>query len=80
MNIPKITLDDLQSDAHHLYHLLDATIDLLMEMPFERHGVRDHQIDRIAALAWIARDEAERIAGAIDANYRHLKGGQRLPA
>lgn len=76
MSTSKITLDDLQSDTHHLYHLLDATMDLLMEMPFERDGVRDHQLDRIAALAWIARDEAERIATSIDANYWHFRCGR----
>lgn len=80
MSIPKITLDDLQSDTHHLYHLLDATIDLLMEMPFERGGTRDHQLDRIAALAWIARDEVQRIATSIDANYSHLRNGPQLTA
>lgn len=74
MRTSNITLDDLQSDTHHLYHLIDATIDLLMEMPFERDGARDHQLDRIAALAWIARDEAKRIATSIDDNYFGLKG------
>ncbi|KQT04134.1 hypothetical protein [Rhizobium sp. Leaf386] len=68
-------LNTVQSDVWHLYHLLDATMDLLMEMPYEREGKRDVDLDRIAALAWIARDRAQHIALDIDNNFHSIERG-----
>ncbi|MGB3831199.1 MAG: hypothetical protein WA975_04965 [Mesorhizobium sp.] len=69
-----VTLDTVQGDVWHLFHLLDAIIDLLLEMDYERDGKRDHALDRIAALTWIARDEASFIGNSIDDNFHEIEG------
>lgn len=43
------TLEDLESDLRHLYHLLDTLCD-------QQFGVMDRE--RCDALLWIARDRA----------------------
>lgn len=55
------TAADVESDAAHLYHLLDVAVNLLQEVPFERDGRRDVQLAQINSLLWIARDSADRI-------------------
>lgn len=60
----KPRIDDIQSDAHHLYELLDVVTSKLCEAD------EDQQKEQIMALAWIARDVAERLAGDLD---RHVE-------
>ena len=69
-----VTLDTVQSDVWHLYYLLDTVVDLLMEMEYVRDGKRDIQLDRTAALAWIARDKAHHIGRSIDENFNAIRG------
>jgi hypothetical protein len=69
-----VTLDTVQGDIWHLFHLLDTVVDLLLEMPYERNGKRDHGLDKIASLTWIARDEAAFIGNSIDDNFDEIKG------
>lgn len=71
------TLDAVQSDVHHLYHLLDVAVEKLLDMPFERDGKRDVALDQFAALLWIARDRAEFIGKYIDENYCVLRGWKK---
>lgn len=70
-----VTLDTVQGDVWHLFHLLDSVIDLLLEMPYERNGERDHALDRVSALTWIARDEAAHIGNSIDNNFQAIRFG-----
>jgi hypothetical protein len=54
------TLDDLQSDVGHLYHLLEITVSGLC-------GNLDYcDSQRAAAVAWVARDLAETIKQKLD--------------
>lgn len=61
------SFDDIQSDIWHLYHLLDALTEHMVEMPHVRDGARDGDMDRASALAWIARDITKRLANDVDA-------------
>lgn len=80
------SLDDLQIDIGDLSRLLGTTYGVIHEMPFEREGKRDHELDQVAALLRIARDFAERISKATDTHYhqirqpRRMTGGERLSA
>lgn len=55
------TLDDLDIDFGDLRGLLDATYDILHEMPYERDGRRDEKLDRVATLIRIALQFSEQI-------------------
>lgn len=72
----QVTLDTVHSDVWHLYYLLDAVMSDLMDMEYVRDGKRDVALDRVAALSWIARDQAERIGNAIGGNYHQIKIGE----
>lgn len=72
-----IDLNTVQSDVWHLFHLIAATVDCLMEMTYERDGKRDRELDRVAALSWIARDFAEAIGKTIDNNFHAIERGRQ---
>ncbi|HWL04236.1 MAG TPA: hypothetical protein VNQ99_04785 [Xanthobacteraceae bacterium] len=67
MSTIKHQADEIESDIWHLYHLLDTSIDLLMN---ENNPVR------LAALLWIARDRAESIGANLAALTVGLSGDQ----
>lgn len=56
------TLDDIQSDTWHLYHLLDTIVELQIDLD----GTEKSSRDRVESLSWIARDIARRLAGDTD--------------
>lgn len=60
------TLDDLDIDFGDLRKLLDATYDILHEMPYERDGRRDKELDRVASLVRIAQQFYEQIERNLD--------------
>ena len=60
------TLDDLDIDFGDLRMLLDATYGILHEMPYERDGRRDEELDRVAALIRIAQQFSEQIERNLD--------------
>lgn len=60
------TLDDLDIDFGDLRRLLEATYDILHEMPYERDGRRDKELDRVAALVRIAQQFSEQIERNLD--------------
>jgi hypothetical protein len=62
-------LHDLHSDVHHLHELLGAIKDILDEMPYERNGKRDVELDRVSALSWIATDRCHQLANLIEGHY-----------
>ncbi|PST19745.1 hypothetical protein C7U61_14745 [Rhizobium sp. JAB6] len=71
------TLDDIQSDVIHLGHLIDETMNKLLEI--DRHTLTadtKHYIDRASAFVWVARDLSERIQGGFS-DARH---SERAPA
>jgi len=70
-----VRLDDIQSDVWHAYELLDTIVDTIMEMEFVRDGKRDHQMDRVSALTWIARDHLQQIGRMIDENFATIARG-----
>lgn len=72
------TLDDLQIDIGDLFRLLGNTYDVVHEMPYERDGKRDHELDQVAALLRIARDFAERISKATDTHYHEIRQPRRM--
>lgn len=72
-----VTLDTVQSDIWHLFHLLDACVELLQGLDYVRDERGYCELDRISALSWIARDNAERLAKSVDANYHAIRGVSR---
>jgi hypothetical protein len=54
------TLDDIQSDIWHLYHLLDAIVDQQLEL--QHDGTGNGPLDRVDSLTWIAREVARKLA------------------
>ncbi|MGB3486656.1 MAG: hypothetical protein WBA37_11970 [Xanthobacteraceae bacterium] len=58
------TLDDIQSDIWHLYHLLEAIVDEQLNLPHDKTG--DSPQDRVDSLTWIARDVARKLATDTD--------------
>jgi hypothetical protein len=58
------TLDDIQSDIWHLYHLLEAIVDEQLNLPHDKTG--DSPQDRVDSLTWIARDVARKLAADTD--------------
>lgn len=73
-------LNDVQADVWHLFHLIEATVDILREMPYERNGKRDVELDRVNSLTRIAQDLAERIGLDIDNNFHAIQRGQAADA
>jgi hypothetical protein len=69
-------LDDLQIDVWDLNRLLTATYDIIHEMPYERDGQRDTELDRVASLLRIARDFSGRISTATDTHYHSIRDRQ----
>lgn len=76
MTAQSYNLDDLQIDIFDLHRLLVATYDIVHEMPYERDGERDHELDKLASLLRVSRDFAGRISQATDAHYHEIKGGR----
>lgn len=70
-------LDDIPYDVSRLRHLLDVALDLVTGMDFERNGRRDVDLDRVAALLSIARDQAAHIEAEIDRNFDETIGRVR---
>lgn len=74
------TLDDLDIDFGDLRRLLDATYDILHEMPYERDGRRDEELDRVAALVRIAQQFSEQIERNLDDIAPRTNGRWQLEA
>lgn len=69
------TFDDLQIDVGDLHALLIAMYGILHEMPYEREGKRDEELDQVASLARVARDFAERISQSVDTHHTTIRTG-----
>jgi hypothetical protein len=57
------TFSDIQSDIHHLKHLVDTFSDILIGL--DREGIADGsraEIDRLESLVWIGRDRVDQLA------------------
>ena len=81
--IEDVTLDTINSDVHHLYELLDTAVDISCQMDGYVHpvtGERNKDLDRIAALLWIARDLAEQIGSNIEEGFPKLREQWEEPA
>jgi len=63
---------DLDADISRLHELLMATADVVIDMPFERDGVRDTHLDRACALLMIAVGLAGQASADIEANFSSL--------
>lgn len=61
-------LHDVNSDAWHLYDLIDVTSSMLIEEgTFVRpDGERDRALDQVSSLLWIARDMCKQLATDTD--------------
>jgi hypothetical protein len=67
-------LDDLQVDVWDLHRLLIVTYDIIHEMPYERDGKRDDELDQVASMLRVARDFSGRISVATDTHYHSIRG------
>lgn len=66
------TFDDIDSDAAHLYRLLDVLADYIMQNGnFQSDGKPDQTMETISALAIIARDHAGKIVADFMAISEH---------
>ncbi|SHF04225.1 hypothetical protein SAMN02745157_1501 [Kaistia soli DSM 19436] len=66
------TLDDISSDAGHLYHLLDTMVDMVLE---EAGAGGQGEWPRLSALLWVARDLGEKVRDDLEALPPKQKGG-----
>lgn len=70
MTTPEYTLDDITSDAAHLYELIDVVTDTAIGTgPTDFPTPEDHakwNAARLVALLWIARDLSEKIKAGLD--------------
>ncbi len=65
------TFCEIQSDLHHLKHLVDTFADILIDM--DRDGIPDAahtEIDRIESLVWIGRDRVNELVNGIERRFR----------
>ncbi|PRD40670.1 hypothetical protein C5748_25740 [Phyllobacterium phragmitis] len=51
----KAILDDFEIDFGDLRALIDAAYDVLRDMPYERDGKRDTELDRVASIIRVAQ-------------------------
>lgn len=65
-------LNDLQSDLGHLHELLEQINDNFMDVDFVHDGQRDDKLDRISALAWIARDLTSKMSLTVESDFRSI--------
>lgn len=71
MSRETVSLDTIQGDVTHLGHLLDEIVDKLMDLSYVKpDGTRHRELDRIAALAWVARDIADGVNDNFDTARR----------
>ncbi|WP_027037564.1 hypothetical protein [Mesorhizobium ciceri] len=76
MTAPSYNLDDLQIDIWDLHRLIAATYSIVHEMPYERDGKRDDELDRVASLLRIAQDFSERVSANTDQHYDEIRSGR----
>ncbi|MDQ0318766.1 hypothetical protein QO002_000904 [Pararhizobium capsulatum DSM 1112] len=67
------TLADVQAEVWRLFHLLATISDLIMEFPLACDDRSEAELDRINALALIARDRARSLGLDIDQNFRAIE-------
>lgn len=68
-------VDEIQHNVGNLFHLLEVVSRILLEMPFERDGKRNTDLDRVVALTNIARDLADNTYEYIENNHVVLMRG-----
>ncbi|WP_018182134.1 hypothetical protein [Kaistia granuli] len=74
MNAQTPTLDDIETDTHHLGHLLDALVENLLNVTHPA-GIED--LSRAVALSIIARDMSEAIGRDLEAVHQAAITGTR---
>lgn len=72
------TLNTVHLDIGDLHRLLVAVSDILYEMPYERDGERDSDLDRVASLVRISADFAARIDTNITDNFQAILEGDAI--
>lgn len=65
-------LNDMMSDMGHVEHLLDAASTLLSEQNYGSAEDRNHDLDRINAMVWMARDMVERLNALSEVYYTQI--------
>lgn len=68
----RYTVDDLQVDLYDLKAQLCAVYAVLHEMPYERDGRRDKELDAVASLTRVSQQFLDRICTGVDAGCCHL--------
>lgn len=74
MTTPEYSLDDIESDLGHLYHLLDIAVETLIEVDHGESPSNRPYLERLGAILWIARDRA---LGIVD-DFGIIPPGTRL--
>lgn len=76
------TIDDLQSDASHLGHLIGAISDHLFDgVDFvSSAGERIRGMDRLNALIWIVRDQIDVLNENIDKHFFDIASSRPAPS
>lgn len=71
--VPKrYDLNDLMSDLGHVEHLLDQAASDLTDEDFGTGESRNHNLDRINAMVWVARDMVERLNALTELHYQQI--------
>lgn len=68
--------DDAENDVGHLAELLDIAVETLMAI--DAAPASSHDVNRLSALLWVARDRAETIRGRltyVPRSYLTQEGG-----
>lgn len=68
------TLDDIESDIGHLYHLMGRHVDDLVAFSGDQGATSPEEFDRIVSLAWVMRDLVQNIRHDISKHYMALSG------
>lgn len=59
-------LSDVESDVQHLYHLVDISVETLIDVDLMEAASSTNQLHRLGALLWCMRDKLDGMAKALD--------------
>jgi hypothetical protein len=66
---PEYTFSDVESDLQHLYDLVDIVVSALVEIDRGKlDSAEKDELNRVASLAWITRDQLELIKDRVSKN------------
>jgi hypothetical protein len=74
MRHERYSVDDLQSDIGHVHQLVEEIAEQFVGLDFGPVNSRNHGMDRLNALIWIARDLMVDMNHNVQEHYREIGG------